>query len=148
VASEPKSPTPAPPGEKRGPKLIKLSVDEVEKLAALQCTYQDAAGWFSVSLSTFKRRMESDDYREAWERGRDKGHVSLRRNQFDLSKKNATMAIFLGKQWLGQRDITTQEISGRDGGPIAISGPKRALISRIAGIRQRARADDDDRGAD
>jgi hypothetical protein len=30
--------------------------------------------------------------------------IQLRRNQFDLSKKSAAMAIFLGKNYLGQRD--------------------------------------------
>ena len=30
--------------------------------------------------------------------------IQLRRNQYELSKKNAAMAIFLGKQYLGQTD--------------------------------------------
>ena len=30
--------------------------------------------------------------------------MSLRRNQFKLSETNVTMAIFLGKQYLGQSD--------------------------------------------
>lgn len=30
--------------------------------------------------------------------------IKLRKNQLDLSKTSAAMAIFLGKQWLGQRD--------------------------------------------
>lgn len=30
--------------------------------------------------------------------------IKLRRNQFKLSEKNAAMAIFLGKNYLGQRD--------------------------------------------
>lgn len=30
--------------------------------------------------------------------------IKLRRNQFKLSEKSASMAIFLGKQYLGQRD--------------------------------------------
>jgi hypothetical protein len=30
--------------------------------------------------------------------------MSLRRYQFDLAENNATMAIWLGKQWLGQKD--------------------------------------------
>lgn len=30
--------------------------------------------------------------------------MSLRRTQFKLAEKNPTMAIFLGKQYLGQRD--------------------------------------------
>lgn len=30
--------------------------------------------------------------------------IKLRQNQLKLSEKNAAMAIFLGKNWLGQRD--------------------------------------------
>ena len=30
--------------------------------------------------------------------------IRLRQNQIELSKKNAAMAIFLGKNYLGQRD--------------------------------------------
>ena len=30
--------------------------------------------------------------------------IQLRRNQYELSKKSAAMAIFLGKQYLGQSD--------------------------------------------
>lgn len=30
--------------------------------------------------------------------------IQLRRNQFELSKHSVPMAIFLGKQWLGQTD--------------------------------------------
>lgn len=35
---------------------------------------------------------------------RSDGKISLRRSQFALAKKNAAMAIFLGKQYLGQSD--------------------------------------------
>ena len=31
--------------------------------------------------------------------------ISLRKNQLKLSEKSAAMAIFLGKQYLGQRDV-------------------------------------------
>jgi hypothetical protein len=31
--------------------------------------------------------------------------MSLRRTQFKLAEKNATLCIWLGKQYLGQRDI-------------------------------------------
>jgi hypothetical protein len=33
------------------------------------------------------------------------GKSSLRRAQWNLAEKNASMAIWLGKQYLGQRDI-------------------------------------------
>jgi hypothetical protein len=32
------------------------------------------------------------------------GKASLRRRQWELAQKNTAMAIFLGKQYLGQRD--------------------------------------------
>jgi hypothetical protein len=32
------------------------------------------------------------------------GKMSLRRSQFRLAEKNASMAIWLGKQYLGQKD--------------------------------------------
>ena len=34
--------------------------------------------------------------------------ISLRRNQLKLSEKSASMAIFLGKNYLGQRDSIEQ----------------------------------------
>ena len=40
------------------------------------------------------------------------GLISLRRMQFQLAEKSAAMAIFLGKQHLGQQDVQKQEISG------------------------------------
>ena len=46
---------------------------------------------------------------------REKGKISLRRYQWELAKKNATMAIWLGKQFLGQRDnvdITVADAKG------------------------------------
>lgn len=41
------------------------------------------------------------------------GKISLRRAQFKLAKKSANMAIWLGKQWLGQQDkvkVISEEI--------------------------------------
>ena len=44
-----------------------------------------------------------------WRKGKEKGKKSLRRTQFELAQQNATMAIWLGKQYLGQTE--KQEIS-------------------------------------
>lgn len=35
--------------------------------------------------------------------------IRLRRNQLKLSEKSAAMAIFLGKQYLGQKDVVEME---------------------------------------
>ena len=37
--------------------------------------------------------------------------MSLRRTQFKLAEHNTSMAIFLGKQYLGQKDIVEQDNS-------------------------------------
>ena len=37
--------------------------------------------------------------------------IQLRRNQFELSKHSVPMAIFLGKNWLGQTDKIEQTIT-------------------------------------
>ncbi len=88
----------------RGRPEKSIDLDELEKLAAIHCTYEDIAGWFGVAKMTVIRRMKRADYRKRYEDGIAKGRVSLRRSQFKLAEKNATMAIFLGKQYLDQKD--------------------------------------------
>ena len=52
-------------------------------------------------------------------RGRGKGRLSIRRAQMKLLEKgNATMGVWLGKQYLGQRDITPVELSGPNGSAV------------------------------
>lgn len=49
------------------------------------------------------------------------GKISLRRKQFQTAlagKGNVSMLIWLGKQWLGQKDAA--EFSGPDNGPIQL----------------------------
>lgn len=46
--------------------------------------------------------------------------IQLRRNQLELSKKSAAMAIFLGKQILGQSDKHELDLKG--GMPVIITG--------------------------
>ena len=59
---------------------------------------------------------------EAWDRGKDEGKASLRRLQYDSAKKgNVTAQIWLGKQWLNQKDKSETELSGKDGEPIQIT---------------------------
>ena len=44
------------------------------------------------------------NFSEVFKEKRGLGKISLRRNQWRLAEKSATMAIWLGKQYLGQRD--------------------------------------------
>ena len=82
-----------------------INLAELEKLAALQCSDEEIAGWFGVSTRTIERRRKSPVFAETIVRGKARGRISLRRAQFKiLEQGNATMGIWLGKQHLGQSD--------------------------------------------
>lgn len=97
----------------------KLDLEQAEKLAMLQCTDVEMAAYFGVHVRTIEnRRKSSAAFREACERGAALGRISVRRAQIELMKKgSAAMAIWLGKQLLGQRDVTASEVTGAGGGP-------------------------------
>lgn len=98
-------------------KPVKLST--IRMLSELQCDEAEAAASLGLRLKTFREMLRIDEKaREAWEQGRQLGRTSIRRSQFRLATHNATMAIFLGKQYLGQHETQRLEMSGRDGGPI------------------------------
>ena len=107
-------------GAGRTPAIIDLSA--LEKLCSLHCTDEDIASWFGVSTRTIENRRKQPGFAEAMSRGRAKGRISVRRAQMKLLESgNATMAIWLGKQLLGQRDVTPVELSGAQGGPVELS---------------------------
>ena len=54
------------------------------------------------------------NFSEVFKRKRGKGKISLRRSQFQLAQTNPTMAIWLGKQWLGQTDKQEVVVSVND----------------------------------
>jgi hypothetical protein len=79
-------------------------------LSLIMCTTKEGSLVLGVTEPTFFKFL--NDYpeaREAWEWGRAQGMISLRRKQFRLADTSATMAIFLGKNYLGQRDVPEPE---------------------------------------
>ena len=73
----------------------------VEKLANIQCTQDEIASFLSISTRTLQR---DEQFMELFNRGRENGKMSLRRIQWKHAEKSVPMAIWLGKQYLGQRD--------------------------------------------
>lgn len=83
-----------------------------EKLCGLQCTLEEIAGFFDCSADTIERWCKGEyktTFAEAYKRYSAPGKASLRRIQFKLAERNAAMAIFLGKNYLGQRDSVEHE---------------------------------------
>ena len=78
---------------------------ELEKLCAMQATDEEIAAWFGVSTRTIERRRKVRKFADVMDRGRARGRLSVRRMQMKLLEAgNATMGVWLGKQYLGQSD--------------------------------------------
>ena len=78
-----------------------------EKLCGMQCTLDEISGFFDCSSDTIERwckREYKEGFADTFKKYSASGKVSLRRCQFKLAEKSAAMAIFLGKNYLGQTD--------------------------------------------
>lgn len=85
---------------------------DFEKLCGLQCTKEEICGWFDVTDKTLDRWCHEtyhDGFSAIYAQKRELGKISLRRAQFRLAEKSAAMAIFLGKNYLGQKDNIVYE---------------------------------------
>lgn len=100
----------------RPPKQI--DNEQFEKLCGLQCTEEEIAGWFKCSVDTINRwtvKTYNQTFAEVYKKFSSDGKTSLRRYQFKLAQTNASMAIWLGKQYLGQREPAQElELGGQD----------------------------------
>lgn len=101
----------APPStegrKKPGPKLKMIDFEQFEKLCFIQCTLEEIAGFFKISVDTVETRVREHyglRFSEVYKTHSSGGKISLRRLQFRLAEKNPGMAIWLGKQYLGQSD--------------------------------------------
>lgn len=96
-----------PTGKPNGRPPKDINKQEFEKLCGLQCTLEEIAGWFNCSEDTIQRWVQKEygeTFAVIYKKHSGKGKISLRRNQMQIAKTNATMAIWLGKQYLGQRE--------------------------------------------
>ena len=91
---------------------IQIDYNTVEKLANIQCTQEEIASFLGISVRTLQR---DEEFCRIYKKGQDNGKMSLRRMQYKLAEKNPTMAIWLGKQYLGQRDNVEVEHTANNG---------------------------------
>ena len=85
---------------------------DFESLLAIQCTLREVAAFFDAKLSgcsedTVQRwckKTYGENFAAVAAKKYAVGRIGLRRIQFRLAEKSAAMAIFLGKNLLGQSD--------------------------------------------
>ena len=82
------------------PKKYQVDIAEVEKLASFGCTNKEIADFFSCPENSFNAT-----YSRHTSKGRSELKKRLRKAQINLALSgNATMLIWLGKQYLEQSD--------------------------------------------
>ena len=81
---------------------FEIDYNAVDKLAGMMCTQQEIASFLGCDVRTLQR---DEEFCRIYKNGQEKGKMSLRRMQWKLADKNTSMAIFLGKQYLGQKDV-------------------------------------------
>ena len=104
------------------PKEFFPDMEAVEKLCRLNCTDDEIASFFGVCRKTVERERKSNpEFNDTIEKGKSYGKLSLRRKQVELAMDgNPTMLIWLGKQYMGQRDKNETAHTGADGGAIKV----------------------------
>ena len=123
--------------KKRGTKPKPINMEQLAVLAGMQCTYEEIAAVFGLKKRQFIDRIEQDpDLKLAIEGGWALGRASVRRAQFKaLEAGDRTMLVWLGKQYLGQRDNLDTKLTGS--GPageiqFASADPRERILGRIA----------------
>lgn len=94
---------------------------EFMNLVGLGCTVEEICWWFRDdtgkpanrdTLSRWCVREFGENFHAYYKKnGGMHMKIQLRRNQLKLSERNAAMAIFLGKNYLGQKDMPEQELN-------------------------------------
>jgi hypothetical protein len=86
----------------RPKKPLKYNYELIKDLASILCTQDEIANIMGVSV----RKLQMDEqFMRLYKEGIDGAKAHIRRAQFKLALSgNATMLVWLGKQFLGQRE--------------------------------------------
>lgn len=84
------------------PKKV-IDYETVKKLASIMCTQEEIATLLELSVRTLQR---DNKFCRIYKTGMENGKMSIRRCQFEsaVKKGSVPMQIWLGKQYLNQRD--------------------------------------------
>lgn len=79
--------------------------ETVAKLSSMMCTDAEIATFLETTVDTLNNKQNRDLFQNSKEKGQNTGRASLRRAQFKAAERgNSSMLIWLGKQYLGQKD--------------------------------------------
>jgi hypothetical protein len=121
-----------PPALEPTPETLKI----VFGLGSIQATLKECAAVLGVGEATFLRFKERHPIvAMELERGQSEGLASLRRAQFKKAiDGNPTMLIWLGKQYLGQKDQIEHSVGNPSGKPIRYTLTDAELLAIATGL--------------
>lgn len=96
---------------------VQIDEEQFKGLCSIQCTLEEISNWFKCSNDTIERWCKRElkmTFAEAFKKHSVGGRISLRRSQFRMAETNPTMAIWLGKQYLGQTDKQDVKVMADD----------------------------------
>ena len=127
---------------------IQIDTGQFESLCNMQCTLDEIAGFFKCSPDTIEnwcKKNYEETFSAVYKKYSAGGKISLRRYQFRLAEKNASMAIWLGKQYLGQSDKMEIEHSADDKSiEVKMVAPSEEDVERLKKIKEQLFKDDKD----
>ncbi len=106
-----------PTGKPNGRPLTEIDKKEFEGCCKILCTKDEICDIFSINeqtLTAWCKREYGMGFCDVYKRFSAGGKKSLRRYQFELAEKNPTMAIWLGKNLLGQKDEVAIDHGGNE----------------------------------
>lgn len=106
-----------PTGNPNGRPLTEIEKKEFEGCCKILCTKDEICDIFSIdekTLTAWCKREYGQGFSEVYKKFSANGKKSLRRYQFELAEKNPTMAIWLGKNLLGQKDEVAIDHGGNE----------------------------------
>lgn len=117
-------------------KNINPDREVLESACAFQATQKEVASWFGIGIETLSRRIKESygiTFEELFKEKRLFGKVSLRRAQFQVAMDgNPTMLIWLGKQYLGQKDKVHTSGAGSTSGTVKFYLPDNGRRRPVA----------------
>lgn len=94
-----------------------INQKQFEELCHIQCTQEEICAVLDCDENTINswcKETYKKGFSEVFRQKREGGKTSLRRKQWLLADTNASMAIFLGKNMLGQTDKKEEETNTVD----------------------------------
>lgn len=89
-----------------------INIATFESLCKYQCTREEICDILGVSdktLNNFCNEKYGENFSVVYRQKSADGKMSIRRQQFKLAEKNAALSIWLGKQYLGQKEPETEK---------------------------------------